>query len=529
MEEKESPNGKGIARNTAIFSFATSLSRVAGLAREIVASSYFATSGAFSAFTIAFQLPNLLRSFVADSALSAAFVPVFTELLEKDRKREAFRLASTLAFLILIVLGSICALFILIAPAVMPLFTGGSFTQQLDTLTSGLARVLFPIVVLLGLNGLVVGILHSYEHFTLPAFAPLAWNMVIIICLVLLRPLFEGPNELYAYAIGVLIGTVVQLVMVLPMLSRYGFKFKLPIKVRDPQVKRILLLIMPVTLGLGIVNFDVFINSVIGSLISEQAPRAIDAAFRVYMLPQGIFSVALATVLFPTLSRYAARKDYDGLRSTLANGIRQILLLLIPMAAITVVLAEPITRVIYEHGAFGSDSTKQVSEALFWFSFSLPFTGLNLLLTRAFFSLQKPWIPTAVATGSLLLNVAVSLLLYKPLGIAGPVIATAIGSLVMALFQGWYLRKRLGSLELTRTVKMSFSVVVSSAVLGLVTYSVWYGLNGLFNETLLTQVLSVGCSITAGLLTYTALVWLLRIPEFKQIQALVTSRSKKPL
>src|SRR3954468_23655510 len=140
------------ARNTAIFSIATGLSRIAGLVREILASSFFGTSGPFSAFTIAFQIPNLLRQLVADYAVSAAFVPVFTELLEKDRKRDAFRLASTLFFLILIVLGAITALFVVAAPVIMPLFTGDTFSKQLDDLTVGLSQVLFPIVVLLGLN-----------------------------------------------------------------------------------------------------------------------------------------------------------------------------------------------------------------------------------------------------------------------------------------------------------------------------------------------------------------------------------------
>src|SRR4051794_41529415 len=151
--------GRRIARNTAIFSAATGLSRIAGLVREVVASSYFATSGAFSAFTIAFQVPNLIRSLFADAALSAAFVPVFTELLEHGRRKDAFKLASTLFFLILTVLSAITVLFIVGAGFVMPLFTGDTFSSQLDDLTVGLSRVLFPVVLILGLNGLVVGIL----------------------------------------------------------------------------------------------------------------------------------------------------------------------------------------------------------------------------------------------------------------------------------------------------------------------------------------------------------------------------------
>ena len=211
----------GVARNTAIFSIATGASRIAGLAREVVAASYFGTSGAASAFTIAFQVPNLVRGLFADAALSAAFVPIFAEYLEKGKRREAVLLASTLFWIILLVLGAITALFIVGAGVLMPLFIPGSeFSPSLVDLTVGLSQLLFPVVVLLGINGLLVGIAQAYHHFTIPALAPLVWNVVIIGALVVLHPLFHGQNQIYAYAIGVLLGTIIQLLMVIPVLGR---------------------------------------------------------------------------------------------------------------------------------------------------------------------------------------------------------------------------------------------------------------------------------------------------------------------
>src|SRR5256714_6808705 len=159
------PGGGGVARNTAIFSVATGVSRLAGLAREIVAASFFGTRGPASAFTLAFQIPNLVSNLFANAALSAAFVPVFTELLQQGRRKEALRLASTLFWIMLIALGAVTAVFILAAHTIMPLFTGGTFNHQLDTLTAGLSQVLFPVVLILGLNGLVVGVLQSYDRF----------------------------------------------------------------------------------------------------------------------------------------------------------------------------------------------------------------------------------------------------------------------------------------------------------------------------------------------------------------------------
>jgi putative peptidoglycan lipid II flippase len=518
-------SGRAVARNTAIFSIATGLSRIAGLIREIVASSYFATSGAFSAFTIAFQVPNVLRSLFADAALSAAFVPVFTELLEQGRRKEAFRLASTLFFLILTVLGAIMAVFVVAAPVVMPLFTGDTFSAQLDQLTVGLSRVLFPVVVLLGLNGLLVGILNAYDHFTIPALSPLVWNLVIVVCLIASNQILSGDEQLYGYAVGILAGTAVQFAMALPQLSRLGFRLQVSFHFRDPRVRKVLLLMLPVTIGLGLINFNLLINSTLGSLVSDQAARAIDAAFRIYMLPQGMFSVAIATVLFPALSRLAARKDLDGLRALTANGMRQVFLLLLPAAAATLALATPITRLIYQHGAFGPSSTELVSSALFWFSFSLPFSGVNLLLTRTFFSLQRPWITTGIAALNLGVNVAVSVALYKPFGIPGIVVGTAASSAAMTFAQIYYLRRELhGRLEGRRTAVDVAKMLVASALLGAVAYGTWRVLDEALGRGLLGQILSVGGGLTLGAIVYGVTVHLLRIPEARQIERLLAGR-----
>jgi putative peptidoglycan lipid II flippase len=515
--------GRRMARNTAIFSIATGVSRIAGLVREIVAAAYFGTLGAASAFTVAFQVPNLVRALVADAALSSAFVPVFSELLVEKRRREAIHLASALAGLLLVALTAVTLVFILAAPVIMPLFTGDEFTPALDDLTVGLSQVLFPIVVLLGLNGLVVGILNAHDHFAIPAIAPLVWNLVIIAALVVLTPLFEGPDQLYAYAIGVLAGTTVQLLMCLPQLRHIGIPLRFRLG-RDRHIRRVLALMLPVSVGLGLINIDLLLNSAIGSLVSDAAPRAIDAAFRIYMLPQGMFSVAVATVLFPALSRLAAQRDLAGLRATTGTGMRQIGMLLIPSAAAILALATPIVRLLYERGEFDAESTAQVSEALFWFSFSLPFAGINLLLTRTFFSLQRPWLPTRLALVTLILNAAVSLALYQEMGIGGVVLGTAVASAAMTLLQGAVLRRELGGLEVARTLRAAAVMVVAAALLAVVARLVWLGLDELLGRSLPAQLVSVGLGLAVGGAGYALVMLRSGVPEAAQIRALVAAR-----
>ena len=215
----------------------------------------------------------------------------------------------------------------------------------------------------------------------------------------------------------------------------------------SPEVRKVLLLMLPVTLSLGLINFNLVINSFFGTFVSDQAPAAIDKAFRIYMLPQGIFSVAITTVVFPSLARFAAREEFDNLRATMANGMRQIMLLLIPAAAAILVLAEPMTQLVYQRGEFDAQQTDVVAEALFWFAFSLPFNGLFLLMTRTFFSLQRPWVPTWIAGINLAVTAAAAGALYGPFGVGGIVAATAIATIASVVAQVVILRRDLGGIE----------------------------------------------------------------------------------
>src|SRR5688572_1141775 len=520
-------DARRLARNTAFFSFATGLSRLLGLIREVVAAKYFGVTGAMSAFTIAFQVPNLVRALFADSALQGAFVPVFSELLEKGERKEAFRVASSLFFLILLVLAAVTALFVLFAEPLMSLFAPGfDDNPALKELTVNLARLMFPIVVLLALTGLVVGMLNSFEHFAVPALAPVAWNLVIIAALVGLVPVLPDEDEIYAYAIGILAGTIVQFLLPLPWLRGRGGRLTFRIDWRDERVRRVLKLMLPVTIALGLINLSLLINSVFGTLVSPQAPAAIDKAFRIYQLPQGLFSIAIATILFPTMSRFAARGARDDLRRTMGTGVRQICLLLIPSAVLMAVLAEPVTRLVYERGAFGEQATDLTATAMLWWSISLPFQGVSLLFSRTFFSLQRPWATTALAGVNLLVNVALAAALYGPFEIAGIVIGTVAGTIVMCVAQAWILRGELGGIEGGRLVSAAIRMLAAGGLLGAVSYLSWSGLDDLLGRSLAGQAVSVLGSIAAGAAVYAAAVWLLRVPEARQIPRLLVSRGR---
>src|SRR5438034_772930 len=257
---------------TVIFSVATALSRVIGLVREMVATYYFGARGPINAFTVAFQLPNLVRALVADAALSSAFVPVFRELLEKGERQRAWRVASSLFWLMLLGLGALTALLMLAAPLLLRPFHAAD-----PQLTVGLARVLFPIVMLLGASGIIVGILNSYDHFTVPALTPVFWNVAIILGLLLGVPSVHGSDaKLYVYAASILVATFVQVLLPLPWLRGRDDRLRLVIDWRDPAVAQTFKLMLPVTLGLGLINVNALIDTFFASgfIYRNLAPTA---------------------------------------------------------------------------------------------------------------------------------------------------------------------------------------------------------------------------------------------------------------
>jgi putative peptidoglycan lipid II flippase len=256
-----------------------------------------------------------------------------------------------------------------------------------------------------------------------------------------------------------------------------------------------------------------------------EGPAAIRYAFLLYMMPQGIFSVAVSTVLFPTLSRQAARRDPAAMRDTLGNGMRQINLLLIPSAAGLLALSMPITRLIFVRFQFGPESLFLTSKALFWFAFSLPFAGLNLLMTRTFFALQRPWIPTTLATINMAVDIVVSVALYKPLGIAGLVIGTAAANIVMVFLQLRRLRIGFnGRLDLEQTVMITARILLVTVPTGVIARLAWDLLNAITGTSLPGQIISVGGAVAAAAGFYIWAISHMRIPEWHQIEAMLANR-----
>ena len=497
----------------------------------MAANAIFGTTDVLGAFTVASQIPNLIRSLVADSALGAAFVPVFSELREHDEEERAWRVASAVATWILVLLGPLVVLCMVLTPyLVKPFINEAEIDLQL---TIDLTRIMLPIILLMALSGVVVGVLNSYDHFSSPALAPVAWNAVILIGLIVAATVVSTPYQVYVYAIAVTVGTVVQLVLPVPWLRGRGGRLQWTLLRGDPRIRQIFLLMLPVTIGLGLINLQLLIatafashvpaSTLPGDVTPGAGPAILENAFRLYMLPQGVFSVAVSTVFFPALARYAARADMDGFRATFSDGLRQIVVLLAPASALLIFLAEPIVRLLYEHGKFNEYSTQAVSDVLVMLSLGLVLNGASLLLIRAFFSLKKTWVPTAVSILTLAVNVLLVLVFYKPLGVAGIALATSIVNVVSFGVLFVLLRKAAGRLEGLATLKTTIIAVGASVATAWLGSVVWRAVDQLLGRDMVGQLCAMAAALGVAYAMYVVIIARLKLID----QRLITGRFKR--
>jgi putative peptidoglycan lipid II flippase len=327
------------------------------------------------------------------------------------------------------------------------------------------------------------------------------------------------------YAGSILVATVVQLLMPLPMLRGLDGRIRPVLESRDPAVRRFFVLMLPVTLTLGLIN----VNAVIGTLFAsrlidpELAPAAIDKAFRLYMLPQGMFSVAVATVLFPTLSRLAARRDVPGFRRQIDEGLRLIGFLLVPASLVSAALAVPITRVVYERGAFTAEDTEIVAQCLAAFSIGLVFNGWMLMLTRGFYALQSNWAPTLVALGSLVLNVLLNVGFYR-LGVWGLPLATSIANVVGVVALLVLMRRRTGFDHPRTTAGALLRILALSVVATAAAWGVWRALDELLGTGGLGGLVAVGLGLAVATVAYLGLARPFQVREVEALKALLPTR-----
>ncbi|MCB9719896.1 MAG: murein biosynthesis integral membrane protein MurJ [Candidatus Omnitrophica bacterium] len=454
---------RSLIRSTSILSLGTLSSRILGFLRDIVLARLLGTGLRADAFFVALKIPNLFRDMVGEGATNAAVVPVLAEYHHKERE-QFWNFVNIVLTLALMILSLITLAGVLGAPLIVRVIAPGFLADpvKLD-LTIRLTKVMFPYLILIGLTSYSMGILYTFRSFLVPAFTPCLLNIAIITSALLASRSMAEP--VYGLAVGVLIGGVLQLVFQIPAMTRIGFRWRPPTSLRHPGATKIGRLLVPRMIGSGVYQMTVFIDTFCASLATIVGAGGISAIYyanRIIQFPMGIFSVAMASALLPSLSAMANKKDHEGIKNTLIFFLENIVFVMFPTTIMLLFLSEPIIRVLFERGEFGSYSTGITAWALTCYSIGLfSFGGIKILVT-AFHSLQDTKTPVKVAGLCLAINAVLNFILMYPLKVGGIALASAVAGTVDFLVLFGIMNSRLGGL---RAGLLAYSVRVAMASL----------------------------------------------------------------
>lgn len=509
-----------------VVALAVMLSRVLGLARELILAALFGAGRGMDAYIMAYRAPNLLRDLFAEGALSVAFVTVFSKLMVERDKEAAWDLARKMATLVVIFMSAVVLLGIVLAVPLMSLLAPG-FDPEKSEFAVYLTRIMFPFILLVSLAALAMGMLNACNVFAVPALASSFYNLGSIIGGVTLAWLIDpqfGPRALAGMAIGTLIGGFLQMAVQFPSLRNVGFRFLPDFRWRDRQVKRVLMLMLPAVIAASAVQVNVMVNGIFASYLPDGAVSWLSYAFRLMQLPLGIFGVAVATVTLPAVSKIAAGGDMVHFRETLSKALRLALFLTLPATVGLVMMSDPIIGLIYERGRFTPTDTVQTAAALKFYAVGLMAYACIKVLSPAFYALDRKWTPMLVTFMGIGLNVLLNWQLTFRMGMGHRGLALSVGLVAMIDFLVLYflMRRAAGGMQTFLLLgSLGRIVLAGGALAGVCAVGQHWLAPWLEASSLLDRVWSLLAVIAAGATVYFGMCALLRVEEARDAVALV--------
>ncbi|MCC7416511.1 MAG: murein biosynthesis integral membrane protein MurJ [Acidobacteria bacterium] len=527
-DDSVQPVGVGLVRSAGLTGAATLASRILGLVRDQVLAAIFGAGNDMDAFIVAFRIPNLVRDLFAEGAMSAAFVPTFTRHLTRDGRARAWRLGNNVLNALLIVTGVLVVAGMIFAGPLVRLYAAdfAAVPGKLD-LTIQLTRVMLPFLTLVAVAAAAMGMLNSLHHYFVPALAPAMFNIASIACALALVPAMPalGLPPIMAMAVAAILGGLGQAALQWPALRAEGYRYRPVFDARDPGLRQVLLLMGPGTIGLAATQVNIFVNTLLATSQGTGAVSWLTYAFRLMYLPIGLFGVSLGTAVLPAVSRHVAAGDVAAVRATVSRGLALMLMLTVPATAGLIVLARPIVEVLFERGEFLSSDTVATAGALRLYAFGLIGYSAVRIASPAFYALGRSRVPVAVSIGAIAFNAAASIALVRAMGFAGLALGTSAAALANGAALVWLLARRLNGVEGAHLMRALARILAATSVMVAVTLAADRNLAAFApGPALGPRIVRLAGAIAAGLAALGIASKLLRIREFDELVALMTSR-----
>lgn len=524
-----------IARSAFVMGVATFFSRIAGLLREQTFAYLFGAGIWTDAFNVAFRIPNLLRDLFAEGAMSSAFVPTFNSFLEKEGKQKAFRLTNLTFSAIFVVVGAITLVGIIITPSIVGLIAPEFISDPIKfEATVTMTRIMFPFLLVISWAAIAMGMLNSLGDFFVPAIAPAFLNLVMIASGWLICPIavsYDMP-AITGMAIGAMLGGFVQFAVQLPALYKHGYRFKWILNFNDSGIRRIIKLIIPGTVGMAATQVNIAVSTILATSQGAGSVSWLSYAFRIMQLPLGLFGVAVAQATLPVVSRQAAANDREAMAKTLTDSIRLSSFINLFACFFIMAMAEPIIRILFQHGRFTVADTLATAAALRAYSVGLLFFCLVKVMAPAFYALDDTKIPVIASITAVVVNIILNLALIQPLGYWGLALGTAIGAMFNAAILYIMLQKKLGSFSRFNLVSAFGKIIFATATSATICFYAYGQFQGFISapgteDRLLNTAAALALAGVVSTLVLFVISAILNIDEANKARELVMRRFRR--
>jgi putative peptidoglycan lipid II flippase len=509
---------RGLIRAAGSMSIVTMLSRIAGYFRDSLQATILGAANSSDAFVIAYRIPNMLRRLVAEGALTSAFVPTFARYIRSGDREAMWRFAASVLYAMAALLAVITALGVVLSPLlVKALAWGFAVAPDKLALTISLNRMMFPYILFISLSAIMSGILNGFDVFALPAFTPVLLNGAIIVCAWFLRHRF--PDPAYGFAVGVLIGGFLQLIVQVPALWRHGMSLKPPASLDIAGLREVGRLILPRVFGVGIIQVNLVIDSQFATSLQTGSVSFLYYANRVTELTLGIFAISLSTVILPTLSRATADRDAEKVRGMLSMAMRLLIFVTVPATLGLIVLRVPIIHVLFERGRFTREDTFLTASALAYYAIGLlPFAAVNIQAT-AFYAHRDTRTPVKVGALTFFLHLGLNFALRGPMRHSGIALSTSVSALADSALLAWLLRRRAGEYLDASVLRSAWHTLVAAGAMVAVLLMGLGAVDVLTLPGLASKVADLAALIVAGGLVYFCVMAVLGNEEMKLLRS----------
>ena len=518
MEEPQSPSIGAeqvqVARAASILALGSISSRVMGLIRVVVKSNLFGAGPHVSALDAAVRVPNTLYDLLVGGMVSSAIVPVLSDYASPERREELWRLLSSLIIVASLIVSGLLLFGELLAPQAIYLMAGG-MSQSAQELSTDLLRLVLPAVLFLNLSGILMGALYTLKRFALPAFTATIFNAAVVVAALA----FGRRWSVHSMAVGLVLGAILQVLLQIPGLR--DARFRISLNLRHPALRRIMSLYTPILIGLLVDMLAVGLSYNLASRIDDSAISWMEYAAQIIQLPLGLVAMAISVATLPTLSQQASADKGGAFKATLSQGLRMVLVLIVPASVGLFVLANPIIGLVFEHGDFTSTDTVAVAEALRYHLPGLIFAAVDQLLIFAFYARKDTLTPALVGVWANISYAVTAIALQRAGALTLPLLVLinsfkwAVHALTMLLLA----RRRLGGLGQGRLLSLTFKATVASLIMAPVTIGASSILTGVISAGLWGELLVVGGAGCAGLAIYVLTTLALRVEEVRILRA----------